>query len=176
MMIFLFLLVAIAAFAFYASSRPDSFTVSRSINIAAAPEKIFSQLNDFKAWSAWSPYERMDPAMNRTFSATTEGKGATYAWQGNGKVGAGNMLVTTSNAPSLLALDLNMLKPFSASNKVTFTLEPSGGETNVTWTMQGRSPFIAKAMGVFMDTDKMVGGQFEEGLANLKRVAEAAPA
>jgi uncharacterized protein YndB with AHSA1/START domain len=172
MTIIILIIAAIAALLAYASSRPDDFTVSRSIDIAAPPEKIFSILNDFAAWPKWSPYEKLDPAMQRTLSSITEGKGATYAWAGNGKVGAGSMELTSSVPSSLVALDLNMLKPFKASNKVTFTLKPNGSQTNVTWAMQGKSPFFSKLMGVVMNIDKMVGGQFEEGLGNLKRVAE----
>jgi uncharacterized protein YndB with AHSA1/START domain len=168
------IVAAIAAFLAYASSRPDTFAVSRSIVISAPPEKIFPILNDFTAWPSWSPYEKMDPAMQRTLGAITKGKGATYAWEGNGKVGAGNMELTASNPSSLVAIDLNMLKPMKVSNKVTFTLTPNGTQTNVTWAMQGKSPFMAKLMGVVMDMDKMVGGQFEEGLGNLKRVVEGA--
>jgi uncharacterized protein YndB with AHSA1/START domain len=166
------IVAAIAAFLAYASSRPDAFAVSRSVTIAAAPEKIFPILNDFTAWPSWSPYEKLDPAMQRTLGAITKGKGATYAWEGNGKVGAGNMELTASNPSSLVAIDLNMQKPMKVSNKVTFTLTPNGKQTNVTWAMQGKSPFVAKLMGVVMDMDKMVGAQFEEGLANLKRVVE----
>jgi uncharacterized protein YndB with AHSA1/START domain len=172
MIFFLLVAAAIAAFLAYAATRPDTFTVWRTININAAPEKIFPILDDFKAWPTWSPYEKMDPAMQRTLGAITQGKGATYAWAGNGKVGAGNMELTASNPSSLVALDLNMLKPVKASNKVTFTLTPNGSQTTVTWAMQGKSSFIHKLMGVMMDMDKMVGGQFDEGLANLKRVVE----
>ena len=173
MMILLFIVAIIAAFVAYAGTRPDTFAVSRSIDIAAAPDRIFPILNDFKAWPDWSPYEKIDPAMQRSLGTITQGKGATYAWAGNGKVGAGNMLLTSSVPNSLVALDLNMLKPLKASNKVTFSLMPKGNLTLVTWEMAGRSPFVAKAMGTIMNMDKMVGSQFEEGLANLKRLAEA---
>jgi uncharacterized protein YndB with AHSA1/START domain len=172
MTILLIIAAAIVALLIYAATRPDAFTIWRTININAAPEKIFPILNDFRAWPTWSPYEKIDPGMQRTLGAITQGKGATYAWAGNGKVGAGNMELTASNPPSLVALDLNMLKPIKASNKVTFTLTPNGNLTTVTWAMQGRSPFISKLMGVVMDMDKMVGGQFDEGLANLKRLVE----
>lgn len=172
MMALLIVAAAVAALLIYATTRPDAFTVSRAININAAPDKIFPVLNDFNAWPTWSPYENLDPAMRRTLGAVTQGKGATYAWAGNGKVGAGNMKLTDSLPPSRVALDLNMLKPMKASNKVAFTLAPNGAQTTVTWAMQGKSPLIAKLMGLVMNMDKMVGGQFEEGLANLKRVVE----
>jgi uncharacterized protein YndB with AHSA1/START domain len=172
MMIVLLIIAAIAVLLAYVSTRPDDFSVSRSMDIAAPPEKIFAILNDFAAWPSWSPYEKLDPTMQRTLSNITHGKGATYAWQGNGKVGAGSMELTSSVPSSLVALDLNMLKPFKANNKVTFTLKLNGSQTNVTWAMQGKSPFISKLMGVVMNIDKMVGGQFDEGLGNLKRVVE----
>jgi Polyketide cyclase / dehydrase and lipid transport len=173
-MMFVLLIVAIiAAFVAYVGTRPDTFAVSRSVDIAAPPNQIFPSLNDFKAWPDWSPYEKIDPAMQRTLGTITKGKGATYAWSGNGKVGAGNMLLTASVPNSLVALDLNMLKPMKVSNKVTFSLIPKGNLTMVTWEMAGKSPFIAKAMGAVMNMDKMVGAQFEEGLANLKRLSEA---
>ena len=172
LVILLVVAIALAGLFFYASSQPDTFTVSRTANINAAPEKIFPFLNDFNMWGRWSPYEKMDPAMQRIIAGAASGVGATYAWAGNGKVGAGDMLITTSTPSTLLALDLNMQKPLRASNKVKFTLQPKGAGTDVTWAMEGSSPFIGKLMGVVMNMDRMVGGQFEEGLGNLKRVVE----
>ena len=172
LVILLVVAIALAGLFFYAASQPDNFTVSRTLNINAAPEKIFPFLNDFKMWGRWSPYEKMDPAMQRIIAGASSGVGATYAWAGNGKVGAGDMLITTSTPSTLVALDLNMQKPLRASNKVTFNLVPKGAGTDITWAMQGKSPFIAKLMGVVMNMDRMVGKQFEEGLANLKRVVE----
>ncbi len=172
MMLVLLIVAAIGAFLAYVGTRPDTFAVARSVDIAATPDRVFPILNDFKAWPDWSPYEKIDPAMQRTLGAVTQGEGATYAWSGNGKVGAGNMLITKSVPSSLVALDLNMLKPMRASNKVTFSLMPKGNLTMVTWEMAGKSPFFAKLMGVVMNMDKIVGTQFEEGLANLKRLTE----
>ena len=172
LVILLVVAIALAGLFFYAASQSDNFTVSRTLNINAAPEKIFPFLNDFNMWGRWSPYEKMDPAMQRIIAGASSGVGATYAWAGNGKVGAGDMLITTSTPSTLVALDLNMRKPLRASNKVTFTLQPKGAGTDVTWAMEGSSPFIAKLMGVVMNMDRMVGGQFEEGLGNLKRMVE----
>jgi hypothetical protein len=155
-----------------AAMKPDQFRVQRSAAINASPEKIFPLINDFKAWTAWSPYENKDPDMKRTYSAVTGGKGATYAWDGNGNVGAGNMLITDAPAPSKVALDLNMTKPMTAHNKVEFTLVPAGDTTTVTWMMRGEAPYFAKIIHVFFNMDKMVGGDFEAGLAQLKNVAE----
>jgi carbon monoxide dehydrogenase subunit G len=174
LVILLVVVIALAGLFLYAASQPDNFTVSRTLSINAAPEKIFPFLNDFTMWGRWSPYEKLDPAMRRTIAGASSGVGATYAWAGNGKVGAGDMLITASTPSSLVALDLNMRKPTRASNKVTFNLVPNGVGADVTWAMQGSSPFIAKLMGVVMNMDKMVGKQFEEGLANLKLVVEDA--
>jgi hypothetical protein len=155
-----------------AAMKPDQFRVQRSAAIKAPPDKIFPLINDFKAWPAWSPYETKDPAMNRTYGPTTSGKDATYAWDGNGNVGAGNMLITDAPAPAKLALDLNMTRPITAHNKVEFTLVPAGDTTTVTWAMRGDTPYFAKIIHVFLDMDKMVGGDFETGLAKLKAAAE----
>ena len=155
-----------------AAMKPAQFRVSRSVAIKAPPDKIFPLINDFKAWTAWSPYENKDPEMKRTYGPTTAGKGATYAWDGNGNVGGGNMLITDAPAPSKVALDLNMIRPMTANNKVEFILTPAGDSTTVTWAMNGNSPYWAKIFHVFFDMDKMVGGDFEAGLAKLKSVAE----
>jgi uncharacterized protein YndB with AHSA1/START domain len=162
----------IAAVLILAAMKPDTFRIQRAAAIKAPPEKIFPLINDFKAWSAWSPYETKDPAMQRTFSTATSGKGATYAWDGNSNVGAGNMLITDAPAPSKVALDLNMTRPMTAHNKVEFTLVPAGETTTVTWAMQGGTPYFAKIIHVFFNMDKMVGGDFETGLKNLKAAAE----
>jgi uncharacterized protein YndB with AHSA1/START domain len=164
--------LGIALVLILAAMKPDQFRVQRSAAIKAPPEKIFPLINDFKAWTAWSPYENKDPAMKRTYSAMTSGKGATYAWDGNGNVGAGDMLITDAPAPSRVALDLNMTKPMTARNQVEFTLVPAGDTTTVTWMMRGDSPYFAKIIHVFFNMDKMVGGDFEAGLAKLKSAAE----
>ena len=155
-----------------AAMKPDQFRVQRTTAIKAPPDKIFPLINDFKAWPAWSPYETKDPDMKRTYGPTTAGKGATYAWDGNGNVGGGNMLITDAPAPSKVALDLNMTRPMTAHNKVEFTLVPAGDTTTVTWAMRGDTPYFAKVIHVFFNMDKMVGGDFEAGLAKLKAAAE----
>jgi uncharacterized protein YndB with AHSA1/START domain len=156
----------------FAATRPDSFSVRRAASIQAPPEKIFPLISDFSRWSAWSPYERKDPAMKRSFSGPAAGKGAVYAWEGNGDVGQGRMEIADAVAPSRVTLKLDFVKPFEAHNKVDFTLEPKGGATEVTWAMDGPMPFISKVITLFVDMDRMVGGDFEAGLANLKAVAE----
>jgi uncharacterized protein YndB with AHSA1/START domain len=155
-----------------AAMKPDTFRVRRSVAINAPPEKIFPLINDFKAWSAWSPYENKDPAMKRTYSSATSGKGATYAWVGDSNVGAGNMEITEASAPTRLALNLNMTSPIEAHNVVDFSLAPGGSSTTVTWSMRGEVPYCAKIIHVFLDVDRMVGQDFEAGLNSLKAAAE----
>ena len=164
--------VLIAGVLIFAATKPDIFRVQRAAAIKAPPEKIFALINDFKAWPAWSPWEKKDPAMKRTYGAVTRGKGATYAWEGNSDVGEGSMAITESTPPSKLAMKLDFVKPFEGHNRVEFTLEPKGDMTNVTWAMQGPAPYFAKIIHVFINMDTMVGKDFESGLANLKAAAE----
>lgn len=164
--------VLIAGVLILAATKPDTFRVERSAAIKAPPEKVFALINDFKAWAAWSPWEKKDPAMKRTFGATTSGKGATYGWEGNKDVGTGSMTITESAPSTKLALNLDFLKPFEAHNIAEFTLSAQGDTTNVTWAMHGPANFMTKIMHVFMNMDKMVGPDFEAGLANLKAAAE----
>ncbi len=165
------LAVAIAAALIYASIQPDTFRVIRSTLIAAPPDKIFPLINDLHAQSAWSPFEK-DPNMKRTHSGAPAGKGAIYEWDGNRNVGAGRIAITDSVPSSRVSLALDMSRPFAAHNTVDFILEPKSNGTNVTWAMQGHQPFMAKVMSLFINCDKMVGGQFEEGLGKLKTLVE----
>jgi carbon monoxide dehydrogenase subunit G len=167
------LTILIAAVLVYAATRPDTFRVQRSASIKAPPDKIFPLINDFREWSAWSPYEKKDPAMKRTFGATTSGKGAVYEWDGNGQVGSGRITIADASPPSQVMIKLDMIKPFAAHNDVAFILAPQGDSTMVTWNMQGAVPYLAKIMHVFFNMDKMVGTDFEAGLANLKTAAES---
>ena len=167
--------VLLAALLIYAATQPDTFRIQRATSIKAPPEKIFAVLNDFMRWEAWSPWEKKDLAMKRTFSAVTSGKGAVYAWEGNSDVGQGRMEIAESVAPSKVAIKLDFVKPFETHNMVEFTLEPKGDSTNVTWAMQGPMPYISKLITVFVNMDSMVGKDFEAGLANLKAVAENQP-
>lgn len=164
-------LVVVGAVLVFAAFRPDSFRVQRAVAIKAPPEKIAAVLGDFHGWQAWSPWEKLDPAMKRRYSGAEKGKGAVYAWQGNSEVGQGRMEITEA-ASSRVAIDLDFVKPFEAHNKVVFTLVPKGDATEVTWAMQGPLPYVAKVVHVVFDMDGMVGKQFETGLANLKTVAE----
>jgi len=164
--------VVIAAVLIFAVTRPDMFGVERSISIGAAPDRIFPLINDFKSWTAWSPYENKDPAMTRTYSSATSGKGAVYEWDGNSQVGKGRIEIIDTAAPSRVTIKLDMIKPMEGHNVVNFTLEPRGGATQLTWAMRGTCAYMAKLMGLFLDMDKMIGKDFEVGLANLKALAE----
>lgn len=162
----------LAALLAYAATLPDSFAIARSVSIKAPPEKIFPLINDLQRWQDWSPWEKKDPAMTRTFGDTTAGPGASYAWAGNSEVGRGRMAIADSTAPGRVALRLDFIEPFEAHNDVEFLLRPEGDATTVSWTMRGPSPYIAKVMGVLIDCDAMVGKDFEAGLASLKALAE----
>jgi uncharacterized protein YndB with AHSA1/START domain len=164
--------VLVAGVLGFAATRPDTFRVQRTASIKAPPERIFALINDFQAWGAWSPYEKADPAMKKTFTGPATGTGSVYEWDGNRMVGAGRVAITASEAPSRVALSLDMSRPFECHNAVNFTLEPRGDATNVTWAMHGPNTFMGKVMSLFINMDTMVGGQFEEGLANLKSLAE----
>jgi uncharacterized protein YndB with AHSA1/START domain len=166
------LVLVVAGVLVYAAMQPDTFRLQRSIAVAAPPERIYPLITDFRGWGAWSPWEKKDPAMKRTRSGPAGGKGAVYAWEGNGEVGVGRMEITRSASPSLVALNLDFTKPFEAHNKVEFTLEGKGDSTHVTWTMRGPVPYVAKIVHVIFDMDKMVGKDFEAGLASLRAIAE----
>lgn len=155
-----------------ALAQPDSFKVQRSATIKAPPAKIMGYLNDFHQWGAWSPWEKLDPNMQRNFSGPASGVGAVYGWTGNDEVGQGRMEITENAVPSKLVIKLDFIKPFESSNRTEFDLQPEGDATRVTWTMSGPSAFITKLMGVFFSMDKMVGKDFEKGLAQLKAAAE----
>ena len=164
--------VLIAALLLFAATRPDTFRVQRAASIKARPEKIFALINDLHGWDAWSPYEKKDPAMKRAYSGAAQGKGAAYAWEGNKEVGTGRIEITESSPPSRVTMALDMIKPIKAHNTVEFTLEPQGGSTSVIWAMNGNMPYISKILSVFLNMDRMVGRDFEAGLASLKAAVE----
>ena len=164
--------VLIVVLLVYAAMKPDTFRIQRTATINAPADKIFPFINDFHNWTAWSPWEKMDPALKRTHSGTTSGKGAVYEWEGNSQVGQGRMEISEVSPPSHLLIKLDFLKPFEAHNTAEFTLNGGGQSTNVTWAMYGPQPYLAKVMSLFFSMDTMVGGQFEQGLANLKTMAE----
>jgi uncharacterized protein YndB with AHSA1/START domain len=156
----------------YASRQPDTYRVERSAVIAAAPEKVYPLIDDFRQWPRWSPWDKMDPAAKITIGSPSSGPGATYAWEGNRKVGAGTMLLLDDAEPSRVHIKLDFLKPMEGSSDTLFTLTPESGGTRVTWLMSGPMTFLSKVMCTFVSMDKMVGGDFDRGLANMKAVAE----
>ncbi|MEQ1812920.1 MAG: SRPBCC family protein [Candidatus Nitrotoga sp.] len=156
----------------YAASRHDAFRIERSTDIQATPEKIFALINDFKQWEAWSPWEKIDPALKRTYSGPASGIGAVYAWQGNKNVGQGCMEIIEASPFSKVTIKLDLIAPFAAHNTVEFTLVKKGSTTKLTQAMYGSRSYISKLMGLFFSMEKMVGGKYEEGLANLKNIAE----
>jgi uncharacterized protein YndB with AHSA1/START domain len=165
------LIMLIAIVLIYASTKPDSFHVERSTLIKVGSEKIFPSINDFHQWENWTPYNK-DPAMKRTYNGADSGKGAHYAWEGNKEVGKGEITITDAQPSNKIRMKLHMIEPFEASNDVAFTLATEAGGTRVVWGMDGQSPFIMKLMGLFINMDKMVGKDFEVGLARLKTLAE----
>jgi hypothetical protein len=175
MYILIGLAVVLVAFAVIVAMQPADFSVTRSTTISASPSVAFAQVNDFHKWDAWSPWAKLDPAMKTSFAGPSEGTGAVYSWVGNSKVGEGKMTITDSDGSDLIRLKLEFYKPFAATNVAEFTFQPQGHQTTVTWKMLGKKNFVTKAMGLFMNMDKMIGGQFENGLAQMKAVSEAAP-
>jgi len=166
------LVIAVVVVLILASTKPDSFRVQRSLPIKAPPETLFALINDFHRWGTWSPWETRDPAMKRSFSGPSSGTGAVYAWEGNRNVGSGRMEILESSAPSKIAIKLDFFKPFEGHNTAEFTMLPHGDATDVTWLMHGPLPFMGKIMHVFINMDRMIGKDFEIGLANLKRLTE----
>jgi hypothetical protein len=156
-----------------AATKPDSFEVQRSASMQAPPGKVVALIDDFHNWESWSPWEKLDPGMKKSFSGAGRGKGSVYAWEGNSKVGAGRMEILDATA-TRVTVKLDFLKPFEAHNLAEFTLAPEGAATQVTWAMHGPSPLASKIMQVFVSMDGLIGKDFAAGLANMKNVAEAA--
>ena len=162
----------LAALMFYVATRPASFRIQRSMRIAAPREKLFAYVADLHNFDAWSPWAPLDPAMRKTHSGAANGVGAGYEWQGNAKVGHGRMEIVEATAPERVLIKLDFLKPFEAHNMAEYLLAESDGATEFTWAMYGPNNFLSKLMSLFFSMDKMVGAQFEQGLAALKTVAE----
>ena len=164
--------VAIIMALILAATKPDSFRIERSINIKALPEKIFPLIIDFHHMNTWSAWDKVDPAMQRSFSGAESGKGAMYAWHGNKEIGQGRMEILEATASSKVLIKIDFYKPFEAHNTVEFTLLPHVETTTVSHAMYGSSPYLSKLMSLVFSMDKMVGSKFEEGLASLKAAAE----
>jgi uncharacterized protein YndB with AHSA1/START domain len=171
--IFIAVFVLVAGVLVYALFQPDAFQISRSVSVKAAPEKIYPYMSDFHKGDLWSPYEKKDPAMKRTFTGPESGKGAAYEFAGDGnKVGSGRLEIIEAVPPTKVVLTLDMIEPMKGRNIVEYTLEPKGDSTKVTWSMRGRNNYLGKLICTFINVDKMVGGDFETGLANLKALVE----
>jgi hypothetical protein len=167
--------VAACAFAVLVARRPSEFRVVRSAIMAAPPAAVFAQVNDFRKWEAWNPWGKIDPAMKQTYEGAPAGTGAIYTWAGNREVGEGRMTITESRPNDLIGIKLEFFKPFAAVNTAEFTFTPEpANQTAVTWSMTGTNNFVAKAVHLFMNMDKMVGDRFDKGLARMKSVVEAA--
>jgi len=171
-LILLLVLLAIVVLLVYASTRPSTFRVQRSASIKASPDKIFAIINDHRNWADWSPWDKLDPNMKKSFSEPSSGVGASYEWEGNSKAGSGRVTIIETVPPNKLVSRLEMLKPMKAENRVEFTLEQQGEDTNVTWAMAGTQNLMMKVVGLFINCNDMVGKDFETGLANLKAIAE----
>ena len=164
-------IVIVVALLGYAATKPDTIHYARSTRINAPPEKIAPLIDDFRKWPVWSPWEKRDPELKRTFSGNSSGAGSVYAWDGNRNVGSGRMEILESTLRNI-RIKLDFLTPFKASNTADFTFTPQGSATDVDWVMTGENRFIGKVMSVFLDLDKMIGKDFEAGLAAMKTAAE----
>jgi len=171
------ILIAAAAivvlFVIVVATRPSDFRVTRAARIAAPAEVVFANVNDLHKWEVWSPWAKMDPAAKSSFSGPESGPGASMTWSGNNKVGEGRMTITDSHPHEVIQIKLEFLRPFKATNAAEFTFKPEGGQTQVTWSMSGKNNFMGKAFGLFVDCEKMVGRDFEKGLANLNSASQA---
>jgi hypothetical protein len=167
------LAVLLGIFPIVVAVQPSEYTVTRSAAVAAPASAVFPAVNDLHRWQRWSPWEGLDPAMKRTYEGPAAGVNATYAWVGNDKVGEGRMTITDSKPNELVKMKLEFFKPMAGTSDVAFTFKEDGGKTTVTWAMSGKNNFVGKAFCLFMNMDKMLGGEFEKGLASLKTETEA---
>lgn len=156
------------------ATRPSEFKVTRTASIAAPAPAVFALVNDFKKWGQWSPYEKLDPAMKKTYEGQPSGDGAIYTWVGNSQAGEGRATIVESKPNEMIRIRLDFEKPFPGTAHATFTFKPGGEKTQVTWALDGTNTFLAKAVHLVLDMDEMVGGQFEEGFADLSRAVGAA--
>jgi hypothetical protein len=173
--ILLGLVAVIALICILASFQSDEMDITRSAISTAPPEAVFKVVNDFRQWDAWSPWSRLDPQMKKSLEGPPEGVGAVYHWSGNSTVGEGTTRLIESNPNEKVGMKLEFVRPFAGEANVQLTFAPEGTGSKITWAMQSKKPFMGKVMGLFMDCEKVCGNQFLQGLANLKKVAEAAP-
>jgi uncharacterized protein YndB with AHSA1/START domain len=172
--ILIIIAAVIIVFVIVVSLQPPDFHVTRSVTVSTPAAAVFALVNDLHEWEAWSPWEKMDPALEKTFEGPSAGTGASYSWAGNKKVGEGRMTITESHPGELIRIKLEFLKPVKATHTAEFSFKSKGNQTAITWSMFGKNNFMGKAMHLFMNMDKLIGGQFEKGLVEMKSVAEAA--
>jgi hypothetical protein len=168
------LVVVVAAFAAFVALQPSEYRIARSATIAAPAPEVFAQVNDFHKWEAWSPWVKLDPNAKTTFEGASAGEGAIFTWAGNREIGEGRMTLTQSRPAELITIRLDFMQPMAGTSTAEFTFKPEGDRTAVTWAMFGQNNFVSRAICLFMNQDKMLGGYFEKGLENLRAVAEAA--
>jgi len=166
-------LAAVVLFGAYVALQPSAYRIERTAIVVAPPAAVFAEVNDFHNWAAWSPWAGLDPDAKTTFEGPVAGEGAVFHWSGNAEIGEGRMTLAESKPDERILIDVDFVKPWAGSQSSEFTFKADGARTIVTWTSSGVKDFIGKAMSLFMDTDKMIGAQFEKGLANLKAVTEA---
>lgn len=167
------LAAVVVVFLVVAALQPSEFKISRSINIAAPPEVVFGEVNDFHKMNTWSPWLELDPAAKLTYDGPSSGTGASFSWEGNAKVGAGRLTIAESHPNELVRLNMEFLKPLKNTSTADFTLQGDKDHTQVTWSMYGQRPFLGKAINLVVNMDKMIGGNFEKGLTKLKSISEA---
>jgi len=170
--IMLLIVAAIAAFAGYVAMLPAEFSVTRTAHIDAPPEAVFAQVNDYHNWQNWSPWAKLDPNAKATFEGANSGEGAAFAWSGNSEVGEGKMTITQAKPNERIVMRLNFVKPMQAINETVFEFAPEGNGTRMTWTMNGHNGFIGRAICVFVNMDRMVGGMFEKGMSNINDIVK----
>ncbi len=168
------ILVVIVVFSVVVAMQPEDLAITRSATFKAPPEKVFEQINDFHKWEAWSPWAKLDPNMKTTYSGPSSGPEAVYSWAGNDDVGEGKMKIVESRPNEHIKIDLKFIKPFAANNTTVFTIKQNGDNSEVTWAMTGKKNFVMKAFCLVMDMDKMIGADFEKGLAQMKPIVESA--
>ncbi|HWV90762.1 MAG TPA: SRPBCC family protein [Burkholderiales bacterium] len=170
------LAAVIVVFLIVVALQPSDFRIERSATMRAPAPAAFAQVNDFQNWQAWSPWEKVDPALKRQYDGPKAGTGAVYAWQGNKDVGEGRMTIMESRPAEVVRIKLEFFKPFAATNTAEFSFKPAGADTTaVTWSMAGQNTFLSKAISLFIDMDRMVGGMFDQGLTQMKAIVERRP-
>jgi len=164
--------ILLLLFVIVVATRPAEYQVSRSAQISAPPSAVFAEVNDFHRWTAWNPWGKLDPAMKQSYGGAASGVGASYSWAGNHQVGEGRMTIIESRPDERVKIQMEFLKPFAGNSVAEFNFKPAGEQTLLTWSMSGKNNFMAKAIGLFMNMDRMIGGQFEKGLADMKTTVE----